>query len=1120
MAKKVTDTTEKVQNIQKFLHQRFPGREAFQEQILFPMFGGRENFEDGYNADLLKEREDVRKEAASAGITAIRRYGKFIVDFGAIYVFELGVTDRVCLAKNRVSVQKVIRHLLGPYSGAFMIFRYAENADVWDWRFSFCRKNATGDETAPKRYTFLLGPNQACRTAAQNFVNLTEYVKSHALTLDAIVSAFDVEAISSEFFRKYKAHYSDFVKYVTGKEFRKERGKWVEKDVGTSNEALYASFGHDDKRVRDYVKKLLGRIVFLHFLQKKGWLGGHGDDWTDGDPAFMLHLYERASDAQKEDFLDGVLEPLFTALDTRRTADEYDTGVDGIGKVKIPYLNGGLFTRNAADEIASRFPHEMFGGFLSFLAEYNFTIDENDPDDAEVGVDPEMLGRIFENLLEDNRDKGAYYTPKAIVEYMCRRSLAVYLVAGSKDVDAATVETFVATHDATAISAAVAERLLALLKSVRVCDPAIGSGAFPIGILRELRLLRIALGDSSSPASLTKSIIEDNIYGVDIEKGAVDIARLRFWLALVVDEDTPQALPNLDFKVMQGNSLLESYRGIDLSRLLPDAKGVARAAARPVQGVLPGLAPHRAVQQELAFGGETASAVIAERMREYYRTADRETKQKLMAEISEQVRGFVMASGLLPKEWHGELAALGPQNDRFFLWHTWFADVFANGGFDIVIGNPPYVQLSNNHGALGDLYKDSGFETFVKTGDLYCLFYEMGCRMLHPGGHLCYITSNKWMRTGYGEKLRGYLAKMTNPEVLLDFAGQKIFESATVDTNIILVQAGVANRGRTAACIGTTACRTDLGAFMRDNAVTCSFTSSDSWAILTPIERAIKAKMEKVGRPLKDWDIEINYGIKTGCNEAFIVNEERRKAILADCRDEDERRRTEQLIRPILRGRDVKRYAYEWANLYLIATHNGYGDTPRVKIEDYPAVKKWLDEGGIAYNGKLYLGYPQLEARADQGDTPYNLRNCAYMDDFDKPKIVWADLARTGNAFVYDENRFAVPNTSYVVASYDTEMLKYLLGVLNSKAILRYLDWISSKLDETGWRWIKQYVELLPVPVDSPERTSIADCVGRILDARKADTAADVSRIERQIDLLVYRLYGFTDEEVSELDRA
>ena len=222
-----------------------------------------------------------------------------------------------------------------------------------------------------------------------------------------------------------------------------------------------------------------------------------------------------------------------------------------------------------------------------------------------------------------------------------------------------------------------------------------------------------------------------------------------------------------------------------------------------------------------------------------------------------------------------------------------------------------------------------------------------------------------------------------------------------------------------------------------------------------------------------------------------------------------------------MRGRDVKRYAYEWAGLYLITTFPSL----HLDIDDYPAVRDYLLSFGkrrLEQIGATYIvNGVEIKSRKKSGNQWFETQDAiSYWDDFDKPKIVWADLARTGNAFVYDENRFAVPNTSYVVASYDTEMLKYLLGVLNSKAILRYLDWISSKLDETGWRWIKQYVELLPIPVDSPERTSIANCVGRILDARKADTAADVSRIERQIDLLVYRLYGFTDEEVSELDRA
>ena len=309
-----------------------------------------------------------------------------------------------------------------------------------------------------------------------------------------------------------------------------------------------------------------------------------------------------------------------------------------------------------------------------------------------------------------------------------------------------------------------------------------------------------------------------------------------------------------------------------------------------------------------------------------------------------------------------------------------------------------------------------------------------------------------------------------------------------------------------------------MSVFVEQSATPCAFTSSESWVILSPIEQSIKRKIEAVGTPLKDWDIQINYGIKTGCNEAFIIDEAKRAEILENCHDAAERKRTEQIIRPILRGRDIKRYAYEWAELYLIATHNGYGKTPRIDINDYPAVRKWLDEGGIAYNGKLYMGYPQLVTRADQGDTPYNLRNCAYMDDFNKPKIVWADLARTGNAFIYDEAGFTAPNTTYLIASDDTSMLKYLIGLLNSKAILQYLDWVSAKLDETGWRWFKQYVELFPIPSTSTDVGRIINLVNQVLVLKKANPSADTSSVEREIDLIVYRLYGLTAEEASAID--
>ena len=246
---------------------------------------------------------------------------------------------------------------------------------------------------------------------------------------------------------------------------------------------------------------------------------------------------------------------------------------------------------------------------------------------------------------------------------------------------------------------------------------------------------------------------------------------------------------------------------------------------------------------------------------------------------------------------------------------------------------------------------------------------------------------------------------------------------------------------------------------MQTHAVSSSFSTSESWSILSEIERSIKEKIEAVGTPLKDWDIQINYGIKTGFNDAFIIDSVKRNEILSACQTEEERQRTAEIIRPILRGRDIKRYGYSWSGLWLINTHNGTKEgLERIHIEDYPSIKEHLDNYWL-----------RLENRADKGDTPYNLRNCAYLDEFSKPKIVWAELSRTGNSFAYSDDGAMVLNTCYILSFNDNEFhekeLNTLLGFLNSKVALFYLDIISSKLDETGWRWLKQFVELIPVPV-------------------------------------------------------
>lgn len=349
----------------------------------------------------------------------------------------------------------------------------------------------------------------------------------------------------------------------------------------------------------------------------------------------------------------------------------------------------------------------------------------------------------------------------------------------------------------------------------------------------------------------------------------------------------PSPLPNLDFKIMQGNSLVESWKGHDLSHL------VEQNTRQIGSGELPGF-PTKP-RQLILF--ENIADIHRKKLRDllhaWYSCSDHAERTRLRAEIRKTAEEQI--SSVWPDFTFGDLDPSA--NSEFFLWHLWFSEVFDKGGFDIVIGNPPYIQLQSDHGKLGDLYKPCGYETFAKTGDIYCLFYERGWQILNDGGHLCYITSNKWMRAGYGEATRKFFAEKTDPLLLIDFAGEKIFESATVDTNILLFEKSGKNRGKTSCCIGTSECRKDLSVFVKRNATPCAFCSSDSWVILSPIEQSIKRKIEAVGMPLKDWDIQINYGIKTGCNEAFIIDATKRSEILANCRDAAERKRTDALIR-------------------------------------------------------------------------------------------------------------------------------------------------------------------------------------------------------------------------------
>ncbi|MCX6152727.1 MAG: Eco57I restriction-modification methylase domain-containing protein [Candidatus Kapabacteria bacterium] len=1068
-----------------------------------------------------------------------------------IGVYEVKVNQSIWIEKNRVGLRNLLKQVYQDVDGALIVFVQDKK-----WRFSYVSEIRTYDgkkETEPKRYTYLFGKGETCRTAAERF----EKFNGQKLYINDLYEAFSVEKLNKEFFKSYKEYFEKFSyhlaknahnrKIILGNDIELEKG-W--KDINA-------------KPIRDYTKKLLGRLVFLQFLQKKGWMGVPVEqaEWKNGDKKFIQSLYNNSQD--KEHFHSKTLRTLFfETLNFKRTKDIAPTELGE--NIKIPYLNGGLFDTDISYTNVIDFPEELFGGLLDFFERYNFTIDENDPYDSEVGIDPEMLGHIFENLLEENREKGAFYTPKEIVHYMCHESLIEYLHTHLPNDKKEDIENFVRINK---VSDALTEQRKAiqinkLLKDVKICDPAIGSGAFPMGLLKEIfdcrRLLypHLRTSESFSPAEIKKEIIQNNIYGVDIENGAVEIARLRFWLALVVDEEKPQALPNLDYKIMQGNSLIESFEGVDLSKA---------AIMDEINITIYQQNIFNEPEVNYEFSNEdrlNIKSLIVDYFREeeksrkeiIHRTIDKivmnhidkalesyenqllieianfdqklknntenlkDHQKKIYLEKCKEIKEIEKRKLLLSKKTESRKKLIEYENSTirpYFLWHLFFADVFDKGGFDIVIGNPPYIQLQKDYGLLADLYENQNFQTFTRSGDIYSLFIEKGIDILKYSGFLSFITSNKWMRAGYGENLRHFLSSNTIPMKLVDFGGFKVFESATVDTNIIVVKKSsqVNQSNITYACNISTDFKINMSIeeYFDKHKQLMPKHSKDSWVISSNIEQRIKEKIEAIGTPLKDWDIKIYRGVLTGFNEAFIIDGKKKdELIAADPKNAE-------IIKPILRGRDIKRYKAEFADLWLINSHNGIKEKniPRIDINKFPVIKKHLEDielsriaGLFGDNAKKAKG---LFDREDQGDTSYNLRNCAYIEEFGKEKIVYPNMTQAP-CFSYS-NTLTFSNDKSFILTAEKIGIKFLLALLNSKATDFMLRQLCSGLGLKGLEVRKIFIENLPIPkIDKKEQKPFIDLVNIILD--KKEQGKDSGKEEKEIDLMVYKLYDLTEEEI------
>ena len=700
----------------------------------------------------------------------------------------------------------------------------------------------------------------------------------------------------------------------------------------------------------------------------------------------------------------------------------------------VPFVNGGLFdcldntidTKGDSRRIDAftdeleieglelEVPANLFlnqdDGLFPLFRRYKFTVEENTPLEQEIALDPELLGRVFENLLAAynpetretaRKQTGSYYTPRHIVDYMVREALVAALAPKSCLISDDLESWCIKLHDllnpqkafdnvSNHFNSKERKTIVRAISELRVLDPAVGSGAYPVSALHKLTLALKRLdpdnqcweelqrekiyekanarSDIAYSEELNEELseiekifgtyrdsdfgrklylIQNTIFGIDIQPIACQIAKLRFFISLVIEQKTNydlndnlgiRPLPNLETRFVIADTLL-------------------------------GLGNNQGNRQKTLIGDE-ANAIHGElfktRMRYFHATSSK-TKIECRKKDKELRNRLEELDHL-----NGQISSWDPydQNSKA----DWFDPEYMFGvpNFDIVIGNPPYIPLPRNQGELRLRYKDVGFRTFCATGDVYQLFYEKGCKLLKPkSGILCYITSNSWLCADYGKQLRYYFSTEHTPLRLLQI-GKDIFENAIVDTNILFLQSDKSDTVCKGIDISTKNFQPEDNQWLE-----VRMKGDKSWMILSSIEQTIMDKIEAKGTPLKEWDISIYYGIKTGFNDAFIIDNETKEELIR------KNPRSKKLLKPILRGRDIQKYRANWVGLWLIDVHNGYGDIPPINIHDYPSVKQHLDKF-----------YGCLAKRHDRGITPYNLRNCAYHEEFSKEKLIWIHLVR------------------------------------------------------------------------------------------------------------------------------
>ena len=1004
-----------------------------------------------------------------------------------------------------------------------------------------------------------------------------------------------------------KAFYNELL-HIIGLEEIKESGKKLiqrKKDKERDYASLLenAIFTLEDK---DYLRKVknvgndenkpfnvglelcltwVNRILFLKLLESQ--LCSYNENAKEYK--FLNFEFLNGFDALNELFFSALAKPLQDRHP--RYAEKFKN---------IPYLNSSLFEKSELEDftfdITALMDEEMniysstvlkdhkgdrLSGKLNtldylfkFLDAYDFSTESgvvSDKHESKTLINASVLGLIFEKI--NGYKDGSFYTPGLITMFMCKETLRKSIIQKFKEEVNDTIETFEDAKDYCQkyFKKDDIKRFNEVVNSIRICDPAVGSGHFLVSALNEMVAIKSELGILADenynilpcvieiendelyisnangelfdyirkdPNSLRiqksifhekETLIENCLFGVDINSNSVNICRLRLWIELLknayyTEDGELQTLPNIDINIKCGNSLISRFALTDSLKSAFKNKEVNVSIEDYKQAVKDyKITNSKSKKREI-------EEIINTVKHNFKSTYDNKLKDKLSKALGdyqneEQRQQNLIAFGeTIKKTEKDQLKKLKIKSDQVqkekeeilnniiyrnaFEWRFEFPEVLDDEGnfigFDVIIGNPPYIQLQKM-GALSDSLQKVGYETFARTGDIYSLFYELGANILKQKGLLTYITSNKWMRAAYGESLRKFFAEKTNPLILIDFGGTQIFDTATVDTNILMLSKE-SNQLKTMACIVKEKVLNNLSDYFRLHSTNSQFISSESWGILSDIEQSIKAKIEAVGTPLKDWDIRINYGIKTGFNDAFIIDGKKKDELIA------EDPKSAEIIRPLLRGRDIKRYSYEFADLHLITTFPSL----KIDIEKYPAVKQYL----------MSFGYDKLKQTGDIGSRKKTNNkwfetqdSIGYWEDFSKQKIVYIEIM-TDNAqdgyefpcFTYDIQDTVVLNTAYIMTGNEVE-LKYILAILNSKLGRQLVKYYTVQLQQKQFRMLNQYVSNFPIPKASEERLeSFKIKVDRILLHKKNND--DYSIIENELLQEIYSIFDLSLEEI------